>query len=87
MWMPLSGKITVTAKQAPIRSEYPDGRIVAVAAQGQVLTVAGLAADQSGSWVSVSYKQGNDTIRGFVDSDLTSFEKEMNAGHLKSPQN
>jgi hypothetical protein len=82
--MYLYGTITVTAERAPIRTEYPDGRIVDTAPRGTKLNMQYLTMDGRGMWPYVVYKHDNQNVKGFVDAKLTSFAQEMEAHRLKS---
>lgn len=83
--IPLEGTTTIIANEAPVRSAYPDGRILDVLKKGAVVEVTSLVGDGRGMWVSVQYKKEDTVIRGFVDSELTSAGDDMKSGRLKSP--
>jgi hypothetical protein len=80
------GTTTVTAGLAPIRTDYPDGRILAVVTAHTTLSVHGTRGDRRGTWVDVSYKDGASSIDGVIDVRLTSFWTDFANGKVFQPK-
>jgi hypothetical protein len=84
--MDVEGIVTITEDQAPVRDEYPDGRILDVVSRGTQFSIHRAAGDGRGTWIEVTYKKDKKEIRGFIDARFTSFWTDFKTGKIKQPK-
>jgi hypothetical protein len=85
--MILVGETTVEAESAPVREDYPDGRILYVLHTGDVVTVSELQGFGQGFWFRVKLANNNNnnneaSSEGWLDVRLTSYFEDMRSGRL-----
>ena len=86
MFMALEGNTKVIVDKAPIRDDYPDGRILVVVNKGTTLAVHAMVGDGRGMWVNASCQVGGKTIAGVIDSEQTSIMADMSSKKVHSPK-
>jgi hypothetical protein len=79
------GTAVVTTDNVPIRSEYPDGRIVAVVNKGFVINLRNMSGDGRGTWVQVDQNVDGKAVHGFIDAGMTTVWSNAQNGHLNQP--
>jgi hypothetical protein len=84
--MDVTGDARITVDRAPVRVQYPDGRIIDVVERGRVLSVTSARGDGRGTWLDVSYKKGDRDYHGCVDSRFTSFGDPFHADGKTQPK-
>jgi hypothetical protein len=78
----VTGEIKVEVETAPVRVDYPAGRILTVLHRGDVVQVVKAWENGDGVWLEIKVKIGEEEQSGYVAKNQTNFKDQVNLSEV-----